>query len=214
MVLATIFTILICTFSLLGAHFGLGTHIWLLSPTLPTFLHRITRITQSLYGCYLSYATSITLVKLSLIVSYLRIFPSRDFRRLVISTGFLVVLMWICSVFVIVFECVPVSAAWNWTEKGKCINLLSFFYVSSSVNIATDIVLWFSPLPIFWGLTMGTRERVMICGVFGFGFLYVSFLTPPRFSLPALSFKSCEKGNNQSFLSFIFVSQTLISPSF
>lgn len=157
MLLATIFTILLCSFSLLGAHYGLGTHIWLLSTTFLIFLHKSTRITQSLYGCYLSYATAITLVKLSLIASYLRIFPNPRFRRLVLSTGVLVLLLWICSVFVIVLECVPVAAAWNWTERGRCINILAFFYVTSSINIATDIFLGISPLPVFWKLTMRTR---------------------------------------------------------
>lgn len=173
MLIATLFTTLLCTFSLLGAHHGLGTHIYLLSPTLPLFLHKSALITQSLYGCYLSYAASITLVKLSLIVSYLRIFPNPSFRRPVLCTGVLVLLLWICSVFVIVFECVPVATAWDWAEKGRCINLLAFFYVSSSINIATDVVLWVAPLPAFWALTMSVRERAMICGLFGFGFLYV-----------------------------------------
>jgi hypothetical protein len=179
MLLATIFTVVLCTFSLIGAHFGLGTHIWLLSASLPTFLHKATRITQSLYGCYLSYATSITLVKLSLILSYLRIFPAQRFRRLILSTGALVVLMWICNVFAIIFQCTPVSAAWDWTEKGRCINILSFFYVTSSINIATDLVLWFAPLPVFWGMNMSKRERVMICGLFGFGLLFVPPNHPP-----------------------------------
>jgi hypothetical protein len=143
MFLATIFTILLSTFGLLGAHFGLGTHIWLLAPakdaSLEVFLEKTKRITQCLYGCYLAYATAITLVKASIIVSYLRIFPNRPFRLFMYCTLVLVVLMWVCSVFVIVFECVPVSAAWDWTTKGRCIDVLKYFYMSSVVNIATDL---------------------------------------------------------------------------
>lgn len=100
MALAAAFTIILCTFSLLGAHWGLGEHLWRLSPSLniPIFLHKSKRITQCLYGCYLNYATAITLTKCSIIVSYLRIFPNPSFQHLVHCTCILVVLMWICSI--------------------------------------------------------------------------------------------------------------------
>ena len=151
MLLATIFTILLSTFSLLGAHFGLGKHIWLLAPaqdaSISLFLEKTKHITQCLYGCYLAYATGITLVKASIIISYLRIFPNRGLRIFMYCTLVLVVLMWICSVFVIVFECVPVRAAWDWTTKGRCIDVLTYFYVSSVVNIVTDAGKRFLPPP-------------------------------------------------------------------
>jgi len=83
MALAAIFTIVLCSFNLVGTNFGLGTHIWRLAPSIPILLHKTTRITQSLYGCYLSYATAITLTKCYIIVSYLRIFPNQSLRQLV-----------------------------------------------------------------------------------------------------------------------------------
>ena len=49
--------------------------------------------------------------------------------------------------FVIVFECVPVRAAWDWTTKGRCIDVLTYFYVSSVVNIVTDAGKRFLPPP-------------------------------------------------------------------
>jgi hypothetical protein len=196
---AAFFTVVLCTFSFLGVHFGLGIHIWVLSNpfSLPEFLHKSTRITECLYGAYLAYATAITLVKMSLVVSYLRIFPSRSFRRLVFSTGVLIICMWLCSIFSIMFECVPVEAAWNWEEpRARCIDVLAFFYVSSSVNIATDIVIWFAPLPIFWGMNMVTRDRVAICGLFGFGFLFVSPFPLP-FPFPFSFYPSPSKLSRQ-----------------
>jgi len=169
--LAAIFTIVLCSFNLVGTNFGLGTHIWRVATSIPILLHNTTRITQSLYGCYLSYTTAITLTKCSIIVSYLRIFPNQSLRQLVRYTGVLVVLIWVCSVFVIIFQCQPIEAAWNWMVHGKCVNILIFFYVSSSINIATDLVLWIAPLPLFWSMNLKLRERVLVCVLFSFGFL-------------------------------------------
>lgn len=73
--------------------------------------------------------------------------------------------------FAIVFECVPVSAAWDWTEQGRCIDILKFFDVSSAFNIITDLTLLVAPLPVFWGMNMRRGERIIICGLFGFGLL-------------------------------------------
>ncbi|KAG0649035.1 hypothetical protein D0Z07_5041, partial [Hyphodiscus hymeniophilus] len=165
--------VLLSTFTLIGAHFGLGSHGWQLSksPCDAAFVHKTKRITQSLYLCYVAYATALTLVKLSLIASYLRIFPIRGFRRFLHATGILVVALWFVSVLGTVFECVPLVSAWDYTiPPQRCINLLAFYYSVGGVGIITDIVLWFAPLPIFWGMNMRARERIMVCGLFGFGF--------------------------------------------
>jgi len=149
--LATLSTIALSAFALLATHYGLGTHIWHLNPSLnassttaeigaavPVFLLEIKHFTQSLFGCYLAYSTAITLVKASIIVSYLRLFPNKALRLCTYGTLVLVLAMWICSIFCTVFTCVPVQAAWNYTVKGRCINTLAYFYVSSSINIVTD----------------------------------------------------------------------------
>lgn len=172
MVTAAICSLVLSSFFLVGTTHGLGKHIWVLAQEeQANLLITISHLTQSLYGSYLSYATAISLTKCSIVVSYLRIFPSQYsmLRRLVIATCAVVIAMWLCSIFAIIFQCVPVQAAWDWNIRdGKCIDLISFFYVSSSINICTDLILWVVPLPYFWTMNMRTKERVMLCVLFSF----------------------------------------------
>ena len=179
MLLATCFTIALCSSSLIGAQSGLGTHIWLLAaetPDLtPSFLVKGKHITQSIYISYLTYVTAISLAKASIITSYARLFPFLRFRLFMVCTGFLVLINWLTIISIIIFECVPVSPAWYWTETRS---ILPFLLASSSVNMIIDLMIWFAPLPVLWGMDMKRRDRAMFCGLFVVGFLFVPPSSP------------------------------------
>ena len=36
-----------------------------------------------------------------------------------------------------------------------------------------DIIIWYTPLPIFWGMHMHKRKRLQVCGLFLVGFMFV-----------------------------------------
>ncbi|KAL3417749.1 hypothetical protein PVAG01_10759 [Phlyctema vagabunda] len=171
MVVAAAVALILSSFFLDGATHGLGKHIWILYRDEPNFLATMKHFTQSLYACYLTYATAITLTKVSIIFSYIRIFPAqnRQLRQFLLITGILIVAIWFCSIFAIIFECTPVQAAWDLTiPNGKCIDILSFFYVISALTIATDIILWITPLPYFWKMNINIREKLLLCILFSF----------------------------------------------
>jgi hypothetical protein len=155
-----------------GYSFGLGKHIWNLSPVLTELPAATARIIKSLYGCYLAYATAIAFVKFSIMATYFRIFvPKSNLRKVVLAIAALVLCIWISSIFAIIFTCVPVKSAWDFDEKGKCYPVVNFFYVSSSFNITTDLVLCFLPLPMLWALKMPVAQRVVLCILFSGGTL-------------------------------------------
>src|ERR1700761_5272908 len=92
---------------------------------------------QFLFTCQVLYATAITLTKLSIIISYIRLFPTTWLHRLMYGTAAIVATFWVCSVFITIFQCNPVRAAWDFTLTNKrCIPILKYFYVAASVNIA------------------------------------------------------------------------------
>jgi hypothetical protein len=179
--IALLFAILLSTSCLVGEHFGLGKHIWNLTTALPDLPLFIGRITKSLYGAYLAYSTSITFTKLSIISFYLRVFPrshsSPDYFFLSLYVAmFFMISLWVCSIFTIIFTCVPVSAAWDYSIVGaRCIPIWRFFYVSSAFKIATDLVLCISPLPMLWSLHMPKAQKIVVCGLFSIGLLYLFF---------------------------------------
>jgi hypothetical protein len=97
---------------------------------------------------------------------------------MIYATGAVVLALWVCSVFVTIFQCTPVQAAWDFTlGTQKCIHVIPFFYVTASFNIATDLLLCTLPLPHFWKLNLPVKDRSIVCVLFGFGLLYVKSAT-------------------------------------
>ena len=129
-------------------------------------------VSQTLFVCQVLYATAVTITKTSIIASYLRIFPTAVFGYLMAITTAVIVALWICSVFITIFQCHPVQEAWDITlQKKNCLDILKFFYFAASVNITTDLVLCISPLPLISKLNLPANERVMLCTLFGLGLL-------------------------------------------
>jgi len=173
MILALISALLLSTACLIGESYGLGKHIWNLSCNLLDLPYDVGRITKALYGCYIAYSTAITFTKLSIMATYIRIFPHGLLRYLVYIIGIVVTVFWVTSVFAIIFTCVPVQAAWDYSiANPRCIHIVDYFYVSAGVNIATDLLLCFLPLPTIWSLQMPKAQRVVVCLIFGIGTLY------------------------------------------
>jgi hypothetical protein len=172
MVIAATSAIFLYSMCLVGISYGLGKHVWDINDDLSTLGFRYKKITLTLFICYLAYATAIAFTKLSIISSYLRFFPSQKFRRCMIITSCVVLAIWICSIFTTVFQCRPVSAAWDiQIVDGKCFDIINFFYLSSAFTIATDIVLCVAPLPYLWKMQLPLCQRGILCGLFGLGAL-------------------------------------------
>jgi hypothetical protein len=172
MILALACSITMSSFCLRGAYYGLGQHIWNIATDVDGFLANAKGVTQSLYGSYLSYGTAIMFTKCSIIASYLRIFPNPVLRRVVQITGIVVLAIWLCSLFVIIFQCIPVNAAWDWSiSDARCIDLVSYLIVSSSVGIVTDVILVVAPIPFVVRMNMTKSQRSIVCILFGFGAL-------------------------------------------
>jgi hypothetical protein len=172
MVVALIFALLLSISCFIGLSFGLGKHLWNLDSNILELPYDVGRVIKTLYGCYLAYSSAITFTKLSIMATYVRVFPSKIIRYPVYGTGVVVVVFWISSIFAIIFTCVPVQAAWDFTIRDdRCIQILDYFYVSAAFNIATDLLLCFLPLPTIWNLGMPRLQRVIVCLLFSMGSL-------------------------------------------
>ncbi|KAH7303701.1 hypothetical protein BKA65DRAFT_416406 [Rhexocercosporidium sp. MPI-PUGE-AT-0058] len=168
--LALGFAILLSVFCLIGESFGLGKHLWNLNPELTELPYDVARITKALYGCYLAYSTAITFTKLSIMATYARIFPNTVPRYVLYAIGIVVLGFWISSIFAIIFTCVPIEAAWDYTiRNARCIDILMYLYISAGFNVATDMLLCFLPLPTIWNLKMPKTQRVVVCLLFSLG---------------------------------------------
>jgi hypothetical protein len=102
--------------------------------------------------CQVLYAFAIALTKIAIISSYLRFIQDNTFRLIMYMTVFVTFGLLICGIFVSLFQCKPISGAWNFDANGSCINYIDYLYASSAINIFTDIVLCALPIPHLWKL--------------------------------------------------------------
>ena len=122
------------------------------------------------------YVCAITFTKLSIIVSYLRIFPYNRLHVAMYVTAVVTVGLFIASVPATILQCIPVSAAWDLSvdDKGaKCFSFTNFLYASTAINVTTDLVLCTAPLPYFWSLQLPKKQKIIVSFLFFIGGLYV-----------------------------------------
>ncbi|USP75186.1 hypothetical protein yc1106_02460 [Curvularia clavata] len=160
-VLAAVFTIALGAMSIVATNHGLGQHVWRLP--LATLFDTLKSFILDLFICQVLYAFAIALTKIAIIASYLRFIPNKSFHIAMYITLFPIVGLWITGVFVTLFQCRPLQAAWNFTINRTCIDYVSYLYASSTVNVITDIALCVLPLPYFWKLDMTVKQRAILC---------------------------------------------------
>ncbi|OMP82494.1 hypothetical protein BK809_0006804 [Diplodia seriata] len=149
------------------ANLGLGRDIW----TLP-----FENITHILYIYYFDedlYLSALPLLKISILLFYLRIFPEKGFRRAVFVTIGLCIGYCIAFVLVSVFQCRPIRYAWlQWDDEheGTCNNINAQGWSSAAINVILDIIVIILPLPQLWELQLNKRKKFLLLLMFSVGF--------------------------------------------
>lgn len=123
-------------------------------------------------GACILYSFALNLAKCAIVVLYIRVFPVKWFRVCMYIYGAVLVSSFIITVFIVVFNCSPMRAAWDWRVVGaKCMNYVLFLQIMGGFNIATDVVLAFAPIVMLWNLKMSKREKIAIGTLVVFGIL-------------------------------------------
>lgn len=118
----------------------------------------------------LVYNTGLSLVKLSVVLFYFRVFRNvRLYKYALWAASFLVVGWCIGINFLAMFECIPVQAYWQLTPR-RCINNNVAFLGATISNVVVDIVILLLPLPMLWRLHLDTKRRLALSGVFICGY--------------------------------------------
>ncbi|KAL5118448.1 hypothetical protein ACEQ8H_003624 [Pleosporales sp. CAS-2024a] len=163
-VLAAVFTLTLASTCIAASFSALGTHIWLLP--VDTAIQSVKIFIKYLLVCQVLYACAIGCTKVAIISSYLRFINDSTFSIAMYLTLFITGGLWICGIFVTIFQCSPVSSIWENIGFGKCIDYISYLYASAAINVFTDIVLCVLPVPHLWSLKMPMRQRIILCLLF------------------------------------------------
>lgn len=131
---------------------------------------------QKYYTVYLLsqifWALAVTLIRSSIILLYIRIFPPRSFRLTCYAVLMLNAAFSVGAVITDCLMCLPVACKWArlYTDSDcKCgvqILLNNFSVVTSLLLDITVVVL---PMPLLWGLQMAVSKKVVLSGMFGLG---------------------------------------------
>lgn len=153
------------------AEHGVGRDVWTLTPT------DITDFGVVLWFATLFYYAEIALLKASMLLFYLRIFPSAGFRRVVWATLVVVGLYGLAFILAQLFQCWPISD--NWTKwklrpsdpRAKCVDTIAIATSNSAISIALDIWMLCLPLVSVRRLNVSLHKKVAIASMFAVGAL-------------------------------------------
>lgn len=138
---------------------GLGRDIWTMDiPTLLLFGHYF-------YVMEILYLTLITLIKVSLSLFYLNIFPGQIIRRLLWITVAFHIACGIAFITKTVLQCTPVDYNWNKFDDdprttGHCIDINASGWANGIIGVVADIWLFALPLTQLKRLKLHWKKKV------------------------------------------------------
>ncbi|KAL1799857.1 hypothetical protein ACET3X_000199 [Alternaria dauci] len=149
--------------------YQMGYHLWDISPSR---LSGTMKSAQMGMATQLLFTAIITFMKVAILLTYFRIFPSRLdkwFCRLMI---FYTVALNTACFFVTLFQCSPASTYWEifkYINTAKCLNIKAIYYFHSAQNTFSDFVIFLWPARNLLNVQISLRQRVTLTSMFSLG---------------------------------------------
>jgi len=148
----------------LGMPMGIGFNVTETLPNLETIL-------KMLVAYELIYATSISTIKISVMVFYLRVFVNSGLR-MATKVALAFVITWsVANILQVFLICRPFAKTYSLTVEGTCGDQVASFIAIGAFNIITDVIILTLPLPTVWALKMSTPTKLGLTGVFLVGLM-------------------------------------------
>ncbi|KAK1454758.1 hypothetical protein CMEL01_03518 [Colletotrichum melonis] len=166
-IISALFTFAVCALLPIATDLGLGQHSWNLDaeflPDNTKSLLQLIFIANTLYPC------AIAFTRLSAISSFLRLITHKSARWIMYGAAFVTGGFCLASVFAVIFQCKPITAAWDSsTGNATCYPFIDFLHASAALNIAIDMLLCTVPLPYIWNMKTTTGKKVLLTILFAF----------------------------------------------
>lgn len=150
-----------------GTTKGLGLHQVNVPPSNNVALNTSEYVANVLYNPVLM------TLKTSILIFYLFLSKvNKVFRWAIFATIFVVNAAGFALTMANVFQCRPISAAIWFPSDGsaKCFSIVTIYLSSAPVNLITDIVIFFLPVPILTQLRLPKKEKIILIITFSVGF--------------------------------------------
>ncbi|KAH9906431.1 hypothetical protein F4778DRAFT_648835 [Xylariomycetidae sp. FL2044] len=153
---------------IIGCQYGYGRHEHSLSRD------QIRDAYKSFFLCQITYKTSINITKMSILLLYLRIFGAIRWFRWTTSILLACIASYCIAIaLVTIFQCTPISAAYDHLVQGKCINNARFWFANAAFSIITDVIILVLPMPLVYKLQVTRVQKVALTMVFALGIFVV-----------------------------------------
>lgn len=131
------------------------------------------KLRRSEYVFSILYNPALMATKTAILIFYLRLAKNTQIVLRYASWATLAVVnvAGLVLTFMNIFQCNPVSAAWNTEATGstKCIPLLTEFICAAPVNIVTDLAILALPIPVLTGMRLPSRQKTILVITFTLG---------------------------------------------
>ncbi|KAF2834658.1 hypothetical protein M501DRAFT_943757, partial [Patellaria atrata CBS 101060] len=144
-------------------HYGMGRHVATLT------LEQGMGSLKALFASILTYNISLTTIKLSVLMQYLRICVSKPVRRACWIFVGIIVFYGFWTVLSAIFNCIPVQYFWDERGEGKCLNKPLLWFLNAGINIVTDFSLILLPIFVLRGLMLPKRQKISLILILALG---------------------------------------------
>ncbi|KOC18278.1 hypothetical protein AFLA70_59g003510 [Aspergillus flavus AF70] len=130
---------------------------------------KLIQYMKSEYAIPSLYAANVTLVKMSILCFYHRLFSVSSFRRINYGVG-IFCLIWFVAAFIgDLLYCIPMRQFWDPTTDGSCFNFPNYFLVMELIDVLLDVVIIALPLKTISGLHLSLRKKLALLSIFSLG---------------------------------------------
>ncbi|KAK3382091.1 integral membrane protein [Lasiosphaeria ovina] len=143
--------------------YGFGQHVANLSRQNKSMALKLFYVAQ------IFYKLTINLSKASILLLYLRIFVTRQFRIACWTLLATVLAYMVATTVASIRQCSPVPRAWDKTISGECISMTDFWYANAGFSIATDILILALPMYPIYSSHLPPGQKVALMVVFALG---------------------------------------------
>ena len=148
-----------------SCNYGFGQHIYNIAPD-----NRLMAL-ELFYIAQIFYKVTINLTKISILILYLRIFVQKWFRVSCYVLISIVASYMVATTVAAIFQCNPISGAWDKSSHPTCISLTKNWYANAGFSIGTDIVILCLPMQPLWASKLPITQKRALMLVFALGSL-------------------------------------------
>ncbi|UNI21123.1 hypothetical protein JDV02_007140 [Purpureocillium takamizusanense] len=148
---------------MLACNYGFGKHKYHLTE------ENLLMALKLFYIAQIFYKLTINLTKASILLLYLRIFVQKWFRISCYSLIGIVVAYMIATTASAIWQCNPISGAWDKSSNPTCISLTKNWYANAGYSIATDVLILLLPMQPLWSSKLPVNQKRALMLVFALG---------------------------------------------